>query len=122
MPFIWGIIIPLFVMDVCLEIYHHICFPLYGMPLVSRKKYVRVIDRAKLPYLNVFEKFGCAYCGYANGLMHYASEIAAKTEGYWCGIKHLEARGYVPALHENSFVPYGDKESLDRTFPLEKSL
>lgn len=111
-PFIWWMIIPLAVADLFLEIYHRICFPLYGIPLVERSKYIRITDRAKLPYLNWMERFGCAYCGYANGWLHYASVIAAKTEHYWCAIAHLEDRGYIPPDHEKDFVKYGDEKTL----------
>ena len=62
-PFIWAMIVPAVILDVFLEIYHHICFPLYGIPMVKRSQYIRVTDRAKLPYLKWYEKINCAYCG-----------------------------------------------------------
>ena len=94
---------------ICLEIYHRTCFPLYGIPYVQRSRYIRIIDRTKLPYLTLLEKIGCAYCGYVNGWTHYASAIAAQTESYWCAMAHLEERGYIPAQHESSFAKYGDE-------------
>ncbi len=115
-PFIWGMIFPIMFADLCLEIYHHICFPLYGITLVKRSHYIRIADRAKLPYLRWYEKIFCAYCGYANGWMHYASVIAGKTENYWCAVAHLENRGYVPSEHEKSFAKYGDEASLRRRY------
>ena len=115
-PFIWGAIIPIVFADICLEIYHHVCFPLYGISLVKRSHYIRVTDRAKLPYLNWLEKIFCAYCGYANGWLHYASVIAGKTENYWCAVAHLEDRGYVPTAHEKSFAKYGDEAALRRRY------
>lgn len=111
-PFIWLMIIPVIISDLFVEIYHRICFPLYGLPYVSRTKYIRIVDRAKLPYLTLSEKLGCAYCGYVNGWLHYASVIAGKTEHYWCAIAHLEDRGYKPASHEKTFVKYGDEATL----------
>ena len=111
-PFIWAPLIPLFLMDILLEIYHRICFPLYGIDYVKRSEYIRIFDRDKLPYLSLTEKIGCAYCGYANGWLHYASVIAGKTEVYWCAISHLEERGYVPSEHEKSFTKYGDEIAL----------
>jgi hypothetical protein len=119
-PFIWLMIVPLVIMDICLEIYHRICFPLYGITIVKRSHYIRITDRAKLPYLRWYEKIFCAYCGYANGWFHYASVIAGKTENYWCAIAHLEIRGYVPTDHEKSFAKYGDEASLQRRYAMHE--
>jgi hypothetical protein len=115
-PFIWMMIVPVVFSDICIEIYHRICFPLYGKPYVKRREYIRIIDRAKLPYLTLGERLGCAYCGYVNGWLHYASVIAGETENYWCAIAHLEERGYKPAEHEKDFVPYGDSETFTQHF------
>ena len=117
-PFLWGLLIPLIIADILLEIYHRVCFPLYGKPYVKRSQYIRITDREKLPYLTWYEKIGCAYCGYANGWLHYASVIAAKTEGYWCAIAHIEGRGYVPSEHEKSFVKYGDQAAFRRRYAM----
>lgn len=110
-PFILGMIIPLVFLDICLEIYHHVCFPLYGIPLVKRKNYIK-IDRHRLAYLNMFDKLWCAYCGYANGLMHYATNIAGETEHYWCGIKHQPRKGFIEPAHHKNFAKYGDEKDL----------
>jgi len=115
-PFIWMLAVPIIFADICLEIYHHICFPLYGIFLVKRSHYIRVTDRAKLPYLSWLEKIFCVYCGYANGWLHYASVIAGKTESYWCVVAHLEDRGYVPTPYEKSFAKYGDEGTLKRRY------
>lgn len=116
MPFIWLMIVPVVILDAFLELYHRVCFPLYGMSYVKRSQYIRVTDRAKLPYLRWYEKINCAYCGYVNGLLHYASVIAGKTESYWCAIAHLEERGYVPTEFEKQFAKYGDEASLRRRY------
>ena len=113
-PFVLMMIFPVVFCDIFLEIYHRICFPLYGMEYVKRSQYIHIIDRSKLPYLTFLEKLGCAYCGYVNGWLHYASVIAGKTESYFCAIVHLEKRGYVPSEHEKSFVKYGDEAALRR--------
>lgn len=117
-PFILMMIVPLVICDVFLEVYHRICFPLYGIPYVKRFRYIRIVDRTKLNYLTWLEKAWCAYCGYANGWLHYASVIAGKTESYFCSIAHLEARGYVPSEHEKSFAKYGDESALRRRYAL----
>lgn len=108
MPFIWMMIVPLVLLDIFLEIYHSICFPLYGLPYVPRKNYVR-LDRHKLRYLPWYDKINCAYCGYANGLIHYAQVIAGETERYWCAIKHQQRTGFVEPSHHKEFIPYGDE-------------
>jgi hypothetical protein len=115
-PFIWAMIVPVVFADICVEIYHRVCFPLYGMPYVIRSHYIRIADREKLPYLKWYEKIFCAYCGYVNGWLHYASVIAGRTENYWCPIKHLQERGYVPTAHELSFAEYGDGAALRRRY------
>ncbi len=109
-PFIWAVLPALVVLDIFTEIYHHIGFRLCGMPLVKRKKYIR-IDRHKLAYLNWLEKINCAYCGYANGFLHYGSEIAARTEKYWCAIKHDKYKDFMEPRHHKKFAEYGDEKS-----------
>ena len=107
MPFIYFMIIPLVLFDLCLEVYHQVCFRLYKIPVVKRSQYIK-IDRHKLSYLIWYEKIYCAYCGYANGLMHYASVIAGETEKYWCGIKHAKDPNFIPPEHQKDFLEYGD--------------
>lgn len=107
-PFITIVIVPLLFLDIVLELYHHICFPLYNIPLVKRENYIRM-DRHKLSYLGPAEKVFCAYCGYANGLIHYAQVIAGETEKYWCAIKHQKYHGFVPPTHHKDFADYGDE-------------
>lgn len=86
-PFIYGMFFPMLIFHIAIEIYHQICFRLYGIPTVNPREYFYA-DRNLLPYLNVFEKFNCLYCSYANCLMQYAVEIGARTERYWCPIKY----------------------------------
>jgi hypothetical protein len=47
-----------------------------------------IFDRTGLPYLNAIEKLNCAYCSYVNGVIAYVREVSARTEQYWCPIKH----------------------------------
>jgi hypothetical protein len=67
------------------------------------------MDRGQLAYLNAIEKINCLYCSYANGLLAYISEIASRTEQYWCPIKHSRR---VLAAHGRyrKFADYGDAE------------
>ncbi|MDL1981735.1 MAG: hypothetical protein LWX02_09760, partial [Deltaproteobacteria bacterium] len=86
-PVIWSCIFPALFMDLVVTFYQAMCFRVYGIPRVKRNKYI-VIDRHSLSYLNGIEKLNCAYCGYVNGLIAYVQEVAARTEQYWCPIKH----------------------------------
>jgi len=115
-PVIYSLIIPFLLMDIMGTLYQHICFRVYGIPRVARRDYL-IIDRHHLAYLNLIEKINCVYCGYGNGLIAYIREIAARTEQYWCPIKHASRS---PDLHERSsqFVEYGDSEAYGQT--LEK--
>lgn len=107
-PVIWALIIPVVLLDLFMFVYQAICFPIYGIPKVKRGDYFR-LDRQHLAYLNWVEKLNCEYCSYANGLFAYATEIAARTEQYWCPIKHAQR---VKSLHSRYryFFDYGDAE------------
>ncbi len=111
LPFIWGISIPIVILDFFLEIYHHVVFPLYGIPIVKRSNYIR-IDRQKLSYLSFSDKLSCMYCGYTNGLAAYMVKIAGDTEKYWCGIKHKKSKGYISQPHQKDFLPYDDEKAF----------
>ncbi len=111
-PFILSMIFPLVILDIMMEIYHRIAFPLYGIPVVRRRKYIR-IDRQKLSYLNYLDKIYCTYCGYANGMLAYCVKIAGETEKYWCGVKHKQSEGYVDPAHHKDFLEYGDEEAFN---------
>ena len=108
-PVTYSLIIPFVILDIMVSAYQHICFRIYGIPRVARKKYF-VIDRQHLAYLNMIEKFNCAYCGYGNGLIEYTREIAARTEQYWCPIKHAQ-RTPDPHHLAKRFVDYGDADA-----------
>jgi len=107
-PVIYGAIFPLLLLDLAVTSYQWTCFPVYGIPRVPRGDFF-AFDRGLLPYLNGFERVHCAYCSYANSLIAYAREIVARTEQFWCPIKH--ARRLAQA-HERYplFFDYGDGE------------
>jgi hypothetical protein len=111
-PIIYSVFLPLVFIDLVVTIYQYLFFSLYKLPRVSRRDYF-VFDRAQLAYLNWIEKLNCAYCSYANGLAGYLREICARTEQYWCPIKH--ARRLLQAHpHQYGFVEYGDAEAYRR--------
>jgi hypothetical protein len=87
MPIIYSMIFPLALLDICISFYQAVCFPIYRIRKVRRSDYI-VIDHQHLSYLNFIEKFHCMYCSYGNGLLGYAQEITARTEQYFCPIKH----------------------------------
>ncbi|MBF0514675.1 MAG: hypothetical protein HQK81_11535 [Desulfovibrionaceae bacterium] len=105
-PVIWSALIPALVLDAVVSLYQLASFPVYGIPRVKRGEYV-VIDRHKLGYLNWMEKLNCLYCGYFNGLMGYVREVAARTEQYWCPIRHARALKSVHGRYRH-FFEYGD--------------
>lgn len=111
-PVIYGLIVPMVLLDLFVMIYQAVCFPVYRIPKVRRRGYL-VFDRQSLAYLNALEKLNCAYCSYANGLFGYVREIAARTEQYWCPIKHAR-RLVAPHARYADFVAYGDAEAYHR--------
>lgn len=57
--------------------------------------------------MNIVEKIYCDFCGYANGLLAFTREVFARTEQYWCPIKHA-ARIKDPHVRYASFMNYGE--------------
>ena len=108
-PVIYAGWIPFLLMDLFVSIYQAICFPIYRIPRVRRADFL-VFDREMLPYLNIIEKFNCFYCSYGNGVAAYTREVAARTEQYWCPIKHARR---MRAAHERypDFFDFGDAEA-----------
>lgn len=115
-PIVYSLILPVVLFDVFIMIYQLICFTVFQIPKVKRRDYI-VLDRHKLQYLNVIERFNCVYCSYANGFLAYAQEVAARSEQYWCPIKHAKK---LESTHSRyyDFLPYGDADAyvneLDR--------
>lgn len=109
-PIIYAGWVPFLLMDLFVTVYQTLCFPVYRIPRVRRGAYL-VFDREDLPYLNLIEKLNCFYCSYCNGVAAYTREVAARTEQYWCPIKHARrlraAHGRYP-----QFFDYGDAEAF----------
>lgn len=108
MPIIYGMVVPLLFIDLFVSFYQLVCFPVYGIPRLKRADYF-VLDHQHLAYLNFFEKGHCMYCSYAVGLMAYASEIIARTEQYFCPIKHASKIHSAHARYAR-FLEYGDAD------------
>lgn len=105
-PIIYGMLLPMMAIDLCVSLYQWTCFPIYGITRVRRGDYI-VFDRRHLGYLNFIERFHCTYCEYGNGLMAYMTEILARTEQYFCPIKHAHKVLGTHARY-NRFLDYGD--------------
>jgi hypothetical protein len=115
-PVIYGLLVPLAVLDLALGIYQQVCFRAWGVERVRRRDFF-AFDRHRLGYLNIIEKLNCDYCAYANGLIAYAREVAGRTEQYWCPIRHA-ARANAPHARYRQFVTYGDGEAYQRELPI----
>ena len=108
-PIIYSMIIPLLVTDLFVSFYQMTCFPIYGIKKVRRDDYI-IFDRQQLHYLNFIEKFHCTYCAYGSGMISYVSEIIARTEQYFCPIKHARK---ILGTHKRyaQFLEYGMAEN-----------
>ena len=51
------------------------------------------------------------FCSYANGLIGYAHEITARTEQYFCPIKHAHKILNSHARYDR-FIDYGDEDGF----------
>lgn len=111
-PVIYSVVLPFLLLDIFVTIYQAICFPVYGIEKVRRADYI-TLDRQHLSYLNGLEKLNCVYCGYGNGLLAYAREIAGRTEKHWCPIKHAKRMAGLHS-HYPEFIEYGDAEGYQR--------
>ncbi|MGE3342879.1 MAG: hypothetical protein AB7L71_05545, partial [Vicinamibacterales bacterium] len=114
-PVIYSIALPLLVLDAWTTLYQWVCFPMFGIAQVRRRDHF-VVDRHRLPYLNAIETLHCFYCSYTTGLLSYVMEIAARTEQYWCPIKHASPVA-VPHQHYQLFFEYGDGAAYRQGLP-----
>jgi hypothetical protein len=111
-PLIYGMLIPAILFDVILFLYQQIIFRIYKFEALKRSDYI-IFDRQYLGYLNSIEKLNCMYCSYFNGLMHYASAIASRTELYFCPIKHAKKIAYEHEYYDE-FFRYGDEDEYQK--------
>jgi len=112
MPVIYGASIALVLFDLSVSLYQALCFPIYGIPKVKRGDYI-VYDHQHLAYLNIIEKAHCLYCSYAVGMVAYTQEIIARTEQYFCPIKHARKLRSMHSRYER-FLDYGDGDEFLR--------
>ncbi|MGB8598777.1 MAG: hypothetical protein WCD07_02185 [Burkholderiales bacterium] len=115
-PIIYFMVIPMLLLDVTVTAYQAFSFPIYRIAKVQRKDYI-IFDRHQLGYLNFYERLHCEYCAYANGLLAYASEVVARTEQYFCPIKHARKILGTHARY-TQFLAYGQAQDYHQN--LEK--
>lgn len=110
-PVIYSMIVPLAILDLFVSVYQAVCFPIYRVAKVRRGDFI-VLDRQQLEYLNFIEKFHCTYCAYGSGLIAYVSEIVARTEQYFCPIKHARK---ILGTHSRyrRFLDYGEAAAYE---------
>jgi flagellar biosynthesis protein FlhB len=114
-PIIYAGIIPAFILEFFLFIFQMVNFRVYKIAPVIRKDYF-AFDRAGLEFLNIVEKINCFYCSYFSGLLAYTTEIVARTEQFWCPIRHARKLRFHHA-HYFKFTPYGDGERYRKELP-----
>jgi hypothetical protein len=110
MPVIYGMVVPMFLFDLCVSLYQWSCFPIYDITRVKRSGYF-VMDHQHLAYLNVIEKAHCLYCSYAVGLLAYSTEVVSRTEQYFCPIKHATKILSAHARYAR-FLEYGEADGF----------
>jgi len=117
-PLLWLPLPVLILLDILTFLYQAVCFPIYGIKKVKRSTHILILDRNKLKYLTPFEKIGCMYCGYANGLLVYLKEIAGLTEKYWCGVMHQNKKGFInhPSQAEQDFAKFNDENDFIKKY------
>jgi hypothetical protein len=105
-PVLYALIIPMALLDLTVTLYQALCFPLFGIQKSRRRDFIS-ISRHRLSYLNIIEKIHCVYCEYINGLLAFVTDIASKTEQYFCPIKYAKK---VIAAHAryDGFQEYGE--------------
>ena len=90
--------------DVVIWLYQAIYFSINEIPKIKRSTYV-IIKRHRLEKLNWAQKWSCAYCEYANGIILWLKAVANQTEIYSCAIKHthrLPGQEYRADFYEQS--------------------
>jgi hypothetical protein len=117
-PMIYAQLVPLMLLDLFVTAYQWACFPIYGIDRVPRGPYFW-LDRHRLPYLNALEKLNCTYCGYANGVIAYVREVTARTEAYWCPIKHRRPVSDPHDLYQ-AFFRFGDEMAYRRAVAVHR--
>ncbi|CAN5190072.1 hypothetical protein BH09PAT1_BH09PAT1_8530 [soil metagenome] len=109
---ITSMLVFLILADVLIHIYQAIYFRINAIPQIKRNNYVKM-GRYKLAKLTLMQKWSCAYCEYANGIILWLKAVANQTEIYSCAIKYsypLPGQDYQTHFYEqNTFKIKTDK-------------
>lgn len=116
-PFFYMMIPPLVILDIFTAFFQAVIFPVCGITKAERGKYVH-LDRGKVKHLPWIDRFHCNYCGYANGVLAWAREVAFRVEQYWCPIKHIASSAQF--MNGKTYVDQTDPESLGRLLESQK--
>lgn len=108
-PFFYMMIFPLCVLDLFTLVFQAVIFPVCGITQAKRSGYIH-LDRGKIKHLPLIDRIHCNYCGYANGVLAWAREVAFRTEKYWCPIKHLA--GPAQFMNGQTYVAQDDPKAL----------
>ena len=118
-PIIYSMIFPLLLLDAFVSFYQWTCFPIYGIPQISRKNFI-IFDRQELQYLDWISKTHCTYCAYGVGIIAFVSAVIGATEHYFCPIKHNVKQ--CPTCHQsNRYIDFAEPIDFDFDAYLEKS-
>ena len=118
-PIIYSMIIPLLILDIFVSFYQWSCFPIYGIPKLSRKDFI-IFDRQELRYLDWISKFHCTYCAYGVGVVAFVGEVIGATEAYFCPIKHKSKKIHA-AQKPTQYIPFDEPADFDFNAHLAKA-
>jgi hypothetical protein len=107
-PIIWFCIFPALFMNFVLSTYQFICFRVYGIQTVKRSDHNS--DGPPKHQLPEPDRINCVCCCYFNVLVSFVQKIAARTEQYWCPIKHARK---VASIHSryDKFIEFGNPKA-----------
>jgi hypothetical protein len=118
-PIIYSMIFPLLILDAFVSFYQWSCFPIYGIPKLSRKDFI-IFDRQELKYLDWISKFHCTYCAYGVGVVAFVSEVIGATEAYFCPIEHKSKKIQAPQTY-GRYIPFDEPANFDLNAYLAKA-
>jgi len=118
-PIIYSMIFPLVILDAFVSFYQWSCFPIYGIPKLSRKDFI-IFDRQELKYLDWISKFHCTYCAYGVGIVAFVGAVIGATESYFCPIKHKTKKIHA-AQKYGQYIPFDEPANFDFNAYLAKA-
>jgi len=118
-PIIYSMIFPLLILDAFVSFYQWSCFPIYGIPKLSRKDFI-IFDRQELKYLDWISKFHCTYCAYGVGIVAFVGAVIGATEPYFCPIIHKSKKRYA-AQKNDQYIPFDEPVNFDFNAYLSKA-